>query len=172
MTTTQIYNIFSTSVSTLSFSNKHSSNHLQCHNPYSQEIANLMLDQCPHCTYSTKRVDHLQRHIRTHTGEKPYTCRKCGQCFPQSSTRNRHESIVVNIRQTNDTNDDYSLYNTHSLERSLTCVGMWAVLRSPCAILCKQNIMKETSSTTLLYVSLSNHSHMFIMSSSTVVDRC
>ena len=30
-TTTQIYNIFSTSVSTLSFSNKHSSSHLQCH---------------------------------------------------------------------------------------------------------------------------------------------
>lgn len=48
--------------------------------------------ECPllSCGRLFKRMEHLKRHVRTHTQEKPYECGRCGKRFSRSDNLTQH----------------------------------------------------------------------------------
>jgi uncharacterized Zn-finger protein len=50
--------------------------------------------RCLECMKEFRSAYNLKKHIRTHTGEKPYVCKECGLCYSQSGGLHNHMASV------------------------------------------------------------------------------
>ncbi|KDE08857.1 hypothetical protein MVLG_00957 [Microbotryum lychnidis-dioicae p1A1 Lamole] len=48
---------------------------------------------CAYCPMSFKKLEHAQRHERTHTLDRPYACSTCRKTFARQDTLNRHARL-------------------------------------------------------------------------------
>ena len=49
---------------------------------------------CPHCQKECASPYHLERHIRTHTKQRPFSCELCSQKFSRKEHLKRHVDTV------------------------------------------------------------------------------
>lgn len=56
------------------------------------------LYQCPYCRYSTLHSTGMKRHLRTHTGERPFACTVCQQKFTQKGSLQAHMTTHTGLK--------------------------------------------------------------------------
>ncbi|EGP85717.1 uncharacterized protein MYCGRDRAFT_29733, partial [Zymoseptoria tritici IPO323] len=45
---------------------------------------------CEYCGVEYAKKEHYERHVRTHTREKPFDCARCSSKFSRNDTLQRH----------------------------------------------------------------------------------
>ncbi|CAB1320328.1 unnamed protein product [Coregonus sp. 'balchen'] len=57
-------------------------------------VVPVKLHKCPFCPYTAKQKGILKRHIRCHTGERPFPCETCGKRFTRQEHLRSHSLSV------------------------------------------------------------------------------
>ncbi|MBN3306377.1 ZBT8A protein, partial [Amia calva] len=55
--------------------------------------------KCPFCTHTVKRKADLKRHLRCHTGERPYPCEACAKRFTRLEHLRSHFQTIHQARK-------------------------------------------------------------------------
>lgn len=68
------------------------SENLKCNDPPTELMSKLSNKRwgCSMCFYHTVTRADMEKHIRIHTGEKPFQCLHCSRSFSQKTSLNRH----------------------------------------------------------------------------------
>lgn len=74
--------------------------------PYSQKSHSCPI---PMCGRLFKRLEHLKRHVRTHTQERPYVCGLCSKAFSRSDNLAQH-------RRTHEVNPDGTMMSEEDMD--------------------------------------------------------
>ncbi|KAK2742306.1 hypothetical protein FQN57_005394 [Myotisia sp. PD_48] len=78
---------------------------------------------CEYCSRQFVRLEHLQRHLRTHTKEKPFTCPLCSKSFARSDLLVRHERLVHSIEPSSNRGEKRATVTTASSVESPVAIA-------------------------------------------------
>ncbi|KAG2204831.1 hypothetical protein INT47_004106, partial [Mucor saturninus] len=75
------------------FQSNHSQNNHHHHQHHHEQPSSEKVYTCPlpQCARLFKRLEHLKRHFRTHTMERPYSCNMCGKHFSRTDNLAQHK---------------------------------------------------------------------------------
>ena len=84
---------------------------------------NFSLFQFESCLKAYSRLENLKTHLRSHTGEKPYTCEfpGCMKAFSNASDRAKHQNRTHSNEVTNEVNDGGISDSVEGIDRSSAC---------------------------------------------------
>lgn len=91
-----------------------SSFHVDGHHATSRTTLTSKVFVCPlySCGRLFKRMEHLKRHVRTHTMERPFACDLCKKRFSRSDNLNQHLRIHRQAERANSTSADPNACDT------------------------------------------------------------